>query len=116
MWLGFNVKVAAGMIREAAAMTTQIKGEVIPSDKPGSTAMAVRRPVGVLVGMAPWNAPIILCGARLRHADRLRKYCGSEGIRTLPRDSPYDRGGFFRKAGLPDRRPERHYTFCRGRA
>ena len=60
IWLGFNVKVAAGMIREAAAMTTQIKGEIIPSDKPGSLAMAVRRPVGVMVGMAPWNAPIIL--------------------------------------------------------
>ncbi len=60
IWLGFNVKIAAGMIREAASMTTQLKGEVIPSDKPGSLAMAVRRPVGVLVGMAPWNAPIIL--------------------------------------------------------
>lgn len=60
IWLGFNVKIASGMIREAAAMTTQIKGEVIPTDKPGSLAMAVRRPVGVLVGMAPWNAPIIL--------------------------------------------------------
>ena len=60
IWLGFNVKVAAGMIREAAAMTTMLKGEVIPSDKPGSLAMSVRRPVGVLVGMAPWNAPLIL--------------------------------------------------------
>jgi acyl-CoA reductase-like NAD-dependent aldehyde dehydrogenase len=59
-WMGFNVMFAASLLREAAAMTTQIKGEVIPSNKPGSVAMAMRQPVGVLVGMAPWNAPVIL--------------------------------------------------------
>ncbi len=48
------------MLREAAAMTTQIGGEVIPSDKPGNLSMAVRQAVGVVVGIAPWNAPIIL--------------------------------------------------------
>jgi acyl-CoA reductase-like NAD-dependent aldehyde dehydrogenase len=59
-WGHFNVHLAAGMLREAAAMTTQISGEVIPSDVPGSLAMAIRQPVGVVVGIAPWNAPIIL--------------------------------------------------------
>lgn len=59
-WAGFNVHLAAGMLREAAAMTTQIGGEVIPSDKPGCIAMALRQPVGVVVGIAPWNAPVIL--------------------------------------------------------
>jgi benzaldehyde dehydrogenase (NAD) len=48
------------MIREAAALTTQIAGEVIPSDVPGSLAMAVRQPAGVVLGIAPWNAPVIL--------------------------------------------------------
>ena len=60
MWAGFNVHLAAGMLQEAAALTTQISGEVIPSDVPGSLAMAVRQPVGVVLGIAPWNAPIIL--------------------------------------------------------
>src|ERR1700744_1572337 len=60
VWSGFNVKLAAGILREAAALTTQITGEVIPSDKPGCIAMAVRQPVGVCLGIAPWNAPIIL--------------------------------------------------------
>ncbi len=59
-WYGFNVKLAAGMLREAAAMTTQITGEIIPSDVPGSLAMAVRAPCGVVLGIAPWNAPVIL--------------------------------------------------------
>ncbi|MGJ4953505.1 aldehyde dehydrogenase [Bradyrhizobium sp. HKCCYLS20291] len=59
-WAGFNVHLAAGILREAAAMTTQITGEIIPSDKPGVLAMAIRQPVGVVVGIAPWNAPVIL--------------------------------------------------------
>lgn len=59
-WAMFNLGLAAGMVREAAALTTQIGGEVIPSDKPGCLAMALREPVGVILGIAPWNAPIIL--------------------------------------------------------
>lgn len=59
-WARFNHMLAVGMIREAAALTTQIGGEVIPSDKPGCIAMAIREPVGVMLGIAPWNAPIIL--------------------------------------------------------
>ena len=60
MWAGFNVMLAAGMLREAAALTTQVAGEVIPSDVPGSLAMGVRQPAGVVLGIAPWNAPVIL--------------------------------------------------------
>jgi acyl-CoA reductase-like NAD-dependent aldehyde dehydrogenase len=60
MWYQFNVTLAANMLREAASMTTQIAGEVIPSDVPGSLAMGVRQACGVVVGIAPWNAPIIL--------------------------------------------------------
>jgi acyl-CoA reductase-like NAD-dependent aldehyde dehydrogenase len=59
-WAMFNVMLAATHIREAAAVTTQICGEVIPSDVPGTIAMALREPVGVLLGIAPWNAPVIL--------------------------------------------------------
>ena len=59
-WAGFNVHLAAGILREAGSLTTQITGEVIPSDKPGILSMAVRQPVGVVLGMAPWNAPVIL--------------------------------------------------------
>jgi acyl-CoA reductase-like NAD-dependent aldehyde dehydrogenase len=59
-WAGFNVHLAAGMLQEAAAITTQISGEIIPSDVPGSLAMGMRVAAGVVLGMAPWNAPVIL--------------------------------------------------------
>jgi benzaldehyde dehydrogenase (NAD) len=60
LWAGFNVHLAAGILLEAAALTTQISGELIPSDVPGSLAMGVRQAAGVVLAMAPWNAPVIL--------------------------------------------------------
>ncbi|MBX4963833.1 aldehyde dehydrogenase [Rhizobium binae] len=59
-WAGFNVMLAANILREAGAMTTQISGEIIPSDKPGALAMGVRQAAGVCLAIAPWNAPVIL--------------------------------------------------------
>lgn len=62
-WAGFNVMLAAGHIREAAALTSHVGGEVIPANKPGTLAMGVNKPKGVCLAIAPWNAPVIL-GAR----------------------------------------------------
>jgi acyl-CoA reductase-like NAD-dependent aldehyde dehydrogenase len=60
-WAGFNVMLAANMLREAGAMTTQIGGEVIPSNNPATVlAMGIRQPAGVVLAIAPWNAPVIL--------------------------------------------------------
>ncbi|MEM9570409.1 MAG: aldehyde dehydrogenase [Pseudomonadota bacterium] len=60
MWGGFNAKLGAEIMREAAAMTTRLLGETIPADRPGTLSLAIRKPVGVMVGIAPWNAPVIL--------------------------------------------------------
>lgn len=59
-WGMFNCDLASRMLGEAAAQTYSVTGEVIPSDVPGSLSMGVRQAAGVVVGMAPWNAPVIL--------------------------------------------------------
>jgi len=59
-WGRLNVDLARRMLREAAAMTTQIGVEVLPSDIDGSLALAIRQPAGAVLGIAPWNAPVIL--------------------------------------------------------
>src|SRR3954469_18791929 len=59
-WGMFNCGLAAGMLREAAAQAYGLIGEVIPSEVPGLLGRGVRQPVGVVVGIAPWNAPVIL--------------------------------------------------------
>ncbi len=63
-WGMFNVQLATGMLREAAAQAYSVTGEVIPSDVPGLMAMGLRQPAGAVLGMAPWNAPVILGTAR----------------------------------------------------
>ncbi len=59
-WIGFNVSLAAGILREAASLVTQAGGEIIPSNKPNCLSMGVLKPRGVCLGIAPWNAPVIL--------------------------------------------------------
>jgi acyl-CoA reductase-like NAD-dependent aldehyde dehydrogenase len=100
-WAGFNVAFAAGIVREAAAMTTQITGEVIPSDKPGLLALAIRQPVGVILGIAPWNAPVIL-GVR---AIAMPLACGNTVVLKASELCPRVHcliGQAFRDAGFPD--------------
>jgi benzaldehyde dehydrogenase (NAD) len=100
-WAGFNVHLAAGMLQEAAAITTQITGEVIPSDVPGSLSMAVRRPAGVVLGIAPWNAPVIL-GVR---AIATPLACGNTVVLKGSELCPATHGLIveaLQEAGLPD--------------
>ena len=99
-WARFNLMLAAGMLREAAALTTQIGGEVIPSDKPGCIAMALREPVGVMLGIAPWNAPIIL-GVR---AVAVPLACGNTVVLKASEQCPRTHALIaeaFADAGLP---------------
>jgi acyl-CoA reductase-like NAD-dependent aldehyde dehydrogenase len=99
-WAAFNVKLAAGMLREAAAITTQITGETIPSDKPGCLAMTVRQPAGVVLGIAPWNAPIIL-GVR---ALATPLACGNTTVLKASEICPATHrliGDVFTEAGFP---------------
>ena len=100
-WAMFNLGLAAGMVREAAAITTQIQGEVIPSDHEGTVAMALREPVGVLLGIAPWNAPIIL-GVR---AIAVPLACGNSVILKASEQCPRTHALIveaFAEAGFPE--------------
>ena len=100
-WALFNLGLAASMVREAAALTTQISGEVIPSDKPGCVAMALREPVGVILGIAPWNAPIIL-GVR---AIAVPLACGNAVILKASEQCPRTHALIieaFAEAGFPE--------------
>ncbi|WP_445150783.1 aldehyde dehydrogenase [Baekduia sp. Peel2402] len=60
-WGMFNVGLAAGMLRHAGSLAGNVDAETpIESKVPGLNARAIRQPVGVVVGIAPWNAPVIL--------------------------------------------------------
>jgi len=100
-WAMFNIDLAATVVREAAAITTQITGEVIPSDKPGCMALALKEPVGVILGIAPWNGPVVL-GVR---AIAVPLACGNTVIlkasETCPRTHTLIYEAFL-EAGFPE--------------
>ena len=100
-WGHFNVHFAANILREAGAMTTQVAGEVVPTDVPGNLAMAIRQPVGVVLGIAPWNAAIIL-GVR---AVAMPLACGNTVILKASEVCPASHrliGAVLNEAGMGD--------------
>ena len=56
----FEVGFVANMLRSAAGECRRIFGETIPSDVPGVFSMSVRRPLGVIAGISPFNFPFLL--------------------------------------------------------
>ncbi|MGI4840830.1 MAG: aldehyde dehydrogenase [Janthinobacterium lividum] len=100
LWAQFNVGASANLLREAAALTTQIKGETIPTDKPGTLSMTLRQPVGTVLSIVPWNGPVIL-GAR---AIAYPLACGNTVIFKGSENSPRTHellAEAFIEAGLP---------------
>jgi vanillin dehydrogenase len=59
-WGMFNVGLATGMLREAGVHAAAVEDQQIHSHISGKRMRAIRQPAGVVVGIAPWNAPVIL--------------------------------------------------------
>ncbi|WP_437773635.1 aldehyde dehydrogenase [Arthrobacter sp. KNU40] len=100
-WAGFNVGLASDMLREAASLTTAVQGSTIPSDQAGSLSLTMRVPVGVVLGIAPWNAPVIL-GVR---AVATAIACGNTAILKASELCPKTHaliGEAFARAGFPE--------------
>lgn len=84
LWAGFNVFLAAGLFREAAGMATQLQGETIPTDKPGTLSMTVRQPVGVILSIVPWNGPVVLAARAIAYPI----VCGNTVVFRASESSP----------------------------
>ena len=59
-WGAFNCRFAATILRHAARMTTLPHAETLPADESGASSIILRQPCGVVLSIAPWNAPVIL--------------------------------------------------------
>ncbi|RYE68294.1 MAG: aldehyde dehydrogenase family protein, partial [Oxalobacteraceae bacterium] len=84
LWATFNVMGSAALFREAAGLATQIQGETIPTDKPGTISMTIRQAAGVVLSIVPWNGPILL-GAR---AIAYPLVCGNPVVFKASESSP----------------------------
>jgi aldehyde dehydrogenase (NAD+) len=56
----FEIPFAANLVRSIAGEARRIHGDVFPSDVPGLISMAIRRPLGVVAGISPFNFPVVL--------------------------------------------------------
>lgn len=56
----FEVSFTANMLRAVSGEARRIQGSVMPADVPGMMSIAIRRPLGVVAGIAPFNFPLIL--------------------------------------------------------
>ncbi|REG81937.1 aldehyde dehydrogenase [Marinomonas pollencensis] len=59
-FLDMNIDIAVEFLQEAASLTTQINSDLLPNSSAHSLSLAVRQPVGVCLGIPPWNVPILL--------------------------------------------------------
>ena len=83
-WFGkgmFETGYTVEVLRAAAASVWQSTGEVLPSEY-GKLSMAVRRPMGVISIISPWNFPCILSSPiAFRSRPETRSAAGAVGRR-----------------------------------
>src|SRR5262245_21594828 len=97
----FQLHFVPGLFRQAAALAYAPIGEIIPSDT-GMFAMGIRRPVGVVGAISPWNAALILSARAIAAPLAL----GNTVVHKPSELSPYSGGllwgEIFGEAGLPE--------------
>jgi acyl-CoA reductase-like NAD-dependent aldehyde dehydrogenase len=98
----FQMGFVPGLLRQAAGTAYAPIGQILPSDTPGSFAMGIRRPVGVVGAIAPWNAALILSARSIAAPLVL----GNTVVAKPSEESPFVGGllwgEIFTEAGMPD--------------
>lgn len=59
-WARFNCELAAGIFRHAATLCAYDRRTPRQGGDPHVRSVLLRQPAGVVLGIAPWNAPIVL--------------------------------------------------------
>jgi acyl-CoA reductase-like NAD-dependent aldehyde dehydrogenase len=98
----FQMGFVPGLFRQAAAAPYQPIGEIIPSDNPGTLAMGVRKPVGVVGAIAPWNAALILSARSIAAPLALGNTVVLKPSEWSPVAGGLIWGEIFAEAGLPE--------------
>lgn len=100
-WAEHNVAFAAEILTEVASYSNEIERVETVPDSDGVTSHVIKSPCGVCLGLAPWNAPLIL-GVRSIAAPLL---CGNtmilKGNEIAPRTFRL-LGEVMHAAGIPE--------------
>ncbi|ORX97392.1 Aldehyde/histidinol dehydrogenase [Clohesyomyces aquaticus] len=97
---GFNVPLTAEMLRDVAGRISGIMGCIPVCAEEGTSALVVKEPWGVVLGIAPWNAPYILGMRAVLYALAAGNTCILKGSELSPRCF-WAIGSILTDAGLP---------------
>ncbi|OBT40946.1 hypothetical protein VE00_09550 [Pseudogymnoascus sp. WSF 3629] len=99
-WAAFNINLTIDMLVDVAGRVSSIKGDFPTTSNPETSAIIYKEPYGVILAIAPWNAPYIL-GV---HAVANALAAGNTAILKAPEISPRCTWAIvscFHAAGLP---------------
>src|SRR5690606_12489985 len=98
MW---EIDYVTDLLRSAAGDVRHVMGETMPVTIPGQLSMSVRRPLGVVAGIAPFNSPFLLSMKKIAFA----LAAGNTFVLKPSEETPISgamMADLFQEAGLPD--------------
>ncbi|KAJ7126268.1 Aldehyde/histidinol dehydrogenase [Mycena epipterygia] len=100
LFSGMNVMSAVDVIREVAGRCTAIMGSIPSCQDEGTSALIFKEPLGVVLAIAPWNAPYKLGARSIMFPLAAGNTCVLKGSELSPRCF-YHIGRALTDAGLP---------------
>jgi acyl-CoA reductase-like NAD-dependent aldehyde dehydrogenase len=97
---GFNVPKAADMLRDVAGRLSTIMGHIPSCEEEGTSALIVKEPYGVVLAIAPWNAPYVLGMRSILYPLAAGNTAILKGSEFCPR-TWWAIGDVLQEAGLP---------------
>ena len=97
----FEIGMVADILRTAAGEARRVSGQTFTSNDPGVLSYSTRRPLGVIAGISPFNAPMILSSKKFAFAIA----AGNSFVLKPSSHTPVCGlvfGEVFKDAGLPD--------------
>jgi acyl-CoA reductase-like NAD-dependent aldehyde dehydrogenase len=64
----WEIDYVTDLLRSAAGDVRHVVGETMPMSQPGQISMSIRRPLGVIAGIAPFNSPFLLSMKKIAFA------------------------------------------------
>jgi acyl-CoA reductase-like NAD-dependent aldehyde dehydrogenase len=122
-WAGFNTDLASEILKDVAGRISSLIGMIPTVEVQGRSALVLKEPYGVILGVAPWCVIPIICWGRILVDGNLTAYhrnaayilgvrsiayaiaAGNTAVLKAPDLSPrtyWAIGDCFREAGLPD--------------
>ncbi|SPJ78738.1 related to aldehyde dehydrogenase [Fusarium torulosum] len=100
-WANFDITTAISHIKEVAGRVGTLEGAIPITSDPNTTALVLREPYGVVLAIAPWNAPYILGSRSVIFPIAAGNTVVFKASEVCPR-TLWAIADVFREAGFPD--------------